>query len=407
MAFNNNGWPSFLHAYLVFVCSISSFCYADNPIASANEAKAAVEMIAVGRLPGDSKDLTGLTGLLETGTPSDQLGGFSALEYSGSGNRYYVLSDRGPGDGAASFPCRLHEFDLEIDLSNRSLHPTLVRSVLLKSATGESLSGSLAAVSVNPGAKESLALDSEGLRLFDAKTWVISDEYGPAIHLFGRDGRRTERWDLPISFRLCATPDKPDAVGTYPNRGMEGLAISSDGKKLVGAMQGPLVQDGTVEGDKCLGLFTRWLVLDRETTVRDRSHSQWVYPLTDESTGVSEVLAVDTDRYLVLERDSRSRLDAKFKRIYLASTKGATDVKEISRLGRSELPVEVRPITKTLLIDLLDERFGLGGEHVAEKPEGLCWGPILPDGRRLLVVCVDNDFESGRQSEFYAFAIRF
>lgn len=366
-----------------------------------------VELIAVAKLSGDSKDLTGLKGLLETGTPADQLGGFSAMEYSGNGDRYYVLSDRGPGDGAATFPCRLHEFDLSLDLQSKSLHPRLIRSVLLKGTNGESLSGSLNAVSLKPGTKESLALDSEGLRLFDAKTWILSDEYGPAIHLFGHDGTRTERWELPRAFRLCATPDEPDAVGTYPNRGMEGLAVSSDGKQFIGAMQGPLVQDGVVEGDKCLGLFTRWLAMNSDTAGRDRFHSQWVYPLTDESTGVSEVLAVDSNRYLVLERDSRSGLEAKYKRIYLADSKGATDVTAIPRLGRTELPAEVKPVAKTLLIDLLDERFGLGGETVAEKPEGLCWGPSLPDGRRLLYVCVDNDFEMERQSEFYAFAIGF
>lgn len=403
----NSSHPLFV-ACFVTAAIISTVGYADNRTSHATVGpEPVVELVAVGRLPGDSKDLTGLKGVLETGTPADQLGGFSAMEYSGQGHRYYVLSDRGPGDGAASFPCRLHEFDLLLDLPNKSLRSTLVRSVLLKSAAGESLSGSLSAVSANPGATESLALDSEGLRLFDAKSWIVSDEYGPAIHLFGLDGSRTERWDLPSSFRLCATPDQPDAVGTYPNRGMEGLAISSDGKKFVGAMQGPLIQDGAVEGEKCLGLFTRWLVLDKETAGRDRSQSQWVYPLTDESTGVSEILAVDSDRYLVLERDSRSGLDAKYKRIYLANSKGATDVKGIPRLGRTELPVEVKPVTKTLLIDLLDERFGLGGETVAEKPEGLCWGPSLSDGRRLLLVCVDNDFETERQSEFYAFAIRF
>jgi prepilin-type N-terminal cleavage/methylation domain-containing protein len=127
--------------------------------------------------------------------------------------------------------------------------------------------------------------------------------------------------------------------------------------------------------------------------------------LTDESTGVSEVLAVDAHRYLVIERDSNAGSDAKFKHIYLADTQAATDVSSIASLPRTQLPESVKPISKSLLIDLRDDRFGLGAEATAEKPEGLCWGPDLPDGRRLLVVCVDNDFEVERQSEFYAFAI--
>ena len=66
-----------------------------------------VELLAVGRLNGDSRDLSGLKGTLETDTPADQLGGFSAIDYSGAGNQYLVLSDRGPGDGALTGPSKL------------------------------------------------------------------------------------------------------------------------------------------------------------------------------------------------------------------------------------------------------------------------------------------------------------
>jgi hypothetical protein len=47
----------------------------------------------------------------------------------------------------------------------------------------------------------------------------------------------------------------------------------------------------------------------------------------------------------------------------------------------------------------------LAGAQAPEKPEGITWGANLPDGRRLLIVCTDNDFENERTSEFYAFAI--
>jgi hypothetical protein len=58
-----------------------------------------------------------------------------------------------------------------------------------------------------------------------------------------------------------------------------------------------------------------------------------------------------------------------------------------------------------LLIDLLDPAFGMSGEKAPEKPEGLAWGPRLADGRRLLMVCFDNDFDPARESIFVAFAI--
>lgn len=363
-----------------------------------------VDLIAVGRIAGDLHDLSGLSGTLETDTPADQLGGFSAIEYSGEGSRYFVLSDRGPGDGAASFACRVQEFELKIDSAGKLIQPLLRKTILLKNESGQQLNGSLASLSATTNENQNLAFDCEGLRLVNSKSIVVTDEYGPSVRLFSIDGRQQQRWSMPVDFKLCAEPTKPGVRGTYPNRGLEGVALSTDGATIVAAMQGPLVQDGVIEGEKCLGVNTRWLMLDSRNSSA-KATQQFVYPLTDETTGVSEVLAVDADRYLVLERDSDVGLEAKIKHIYLADTRGATDVSSVASLGRNSLPTGVKPISKRLLIDLRDERFGLGGELTAGKPEGLSWGPGLSDGRRMLMVCVDNDFEIDRQSEFYAFAV--
>jgi hypothetical protein len=70
------------------------------------------------------------------------------------------------------------------------------------------------------------------------------------------------------------------------------------------------------------------------------------------------------------------------------------------------IPTDLKPIRKELLIDLMSPSYGLNGEKTPEKPEGLAWGPSMADGRRLLVVCFDNDFEEARQSILAAFAIQ-
>ena len=61
---------------LVTICCLTNEAFAQTQQSS-------VELLAVGRLSGDSRDLSGLTGTLETDTPADQLGGFSAIDYSG------------------------------------------------------------------------------------------------------------------------------------------------------------------------------------------------------------------------------------------------------------------------------------------------------------------------------------
>ena len=73
-------------------------------------------------------------------------------------------------------------------------------------------------------------------------------------------------------------------------------------------------------------------------------------------------------------------------------------------LPASGLPAGVTAAAKTLFIDLLDPAFNLAGT-IAEKIEGLAWGPDLPDGRHLLYVISDNDLNPGIATQIYAFAI--
>jgi hypothetical protein len=62
------------------------------------------------------------------------------------------------------------------------------------------------------------------------------------------------------------------------------------------------------------------------------------------------------------------------------------------------------PVQKTLFIDLLDPAFNLA-PTIAEKIEGLTWGPDLSDGRHVLYVASDNDLTPNLATQIYAFAI--
>ena len=134
---------------------------------------------------------------------------------------------------------------------------------------------------------------------------------------------------------------------------------------------------------------------------------EFVYQLDDDSFGISEILAIDGNSFLVLERDGKAGNEARCKKIMRAGwNEGTTDVRNIGQLPPGpDLPAGVRPLTKSLLIDLLDPAYGISGALAPEKFEGLAFGPTLPDGRRLLLVCVDNDFLTEQPSWFYAFAI--
>jgi hypothetical protein len=380
--------------------SISALLTTALLLASIQTTEAQVEFLGSVRIPGTTTDLSGLTGELEGGVPVNQLGGFSAIEYSGEGNVYYVLPDRGAGDGAVSYPCRVHKVALNVDVQAGSLEFEQLGAILLKNQKGESLIGSEARMLEWDGQGRCPSYDPEGIRITSNGHMLITDEYGPFADLFDSNGSLVRELVMPEKISL-GTRRKPQfSSGTFTNRGMEGVSLIPGSERFMAVMQGPLIQDGRVEANKCLGIKTRW-ILGELSSNRTR---EIVYSLTDESTGISEVLAVDSSRYLVLERDSNIGATALIKKIYLADLTGVTDVSSVESLLNPG-SASIKEVQKNEFIDLLTPEYGLNGETVSGKPEGLAWGPRLPDGRRLLIVCYDNDFVPTTDSIIAAFAI--
>jgi hypothetical protein len=191
---------------------------------------------------------------------------------------------------------------------------------------------------------------------------------------------------------------------------MEGLAITPDGGQLIGLMQSPLLQDHAInpdDGVSAVGINTRMIQLDLTHCsggdIAICPTRQLVYQQNSASMGNSEILAVNGHQFLVIERDGRSGDDAS-KLVNLIDIAGATDVTAIPQLPRLGLPPGVQPVTKSLLFDLAT-LLKTAGQPIVEKYEGLAFGPDLPDGRHLLLVCVDNDAVRGAENLVYAFAI--
>jgi hypothetical protein len=92
---------------------------------------------------------------------------------------------------------------------------------------------------------------------------------------------------------------------------------------------------------------------------------------------------------------------------------GLTDVAEVKSLPATAAELaalSIVPVTKTLFIDLLDPSYMVNATQtikdvIAEKVEGLTWGPALNDGRQVLYVFSDNDLFPGLPTQIYAFAI--
>lgn len=287
-------------------------------------------------------------------------------------NRFYAITDRGPNadlktDYAPTgkrFPDpdyvpRIGEF--EVTAEGRVVK---VREILLKDRNGDTITGlpnpaglgytnevafgpdgqplrvdptRLFDATTNPTLTDRYGLDAEGLvALADGSFWV-SDEYGPhmirfdahgveidRINPFAADDRRVGGYLLPAEF-----------AKRRPNRGMEGLTLTPDGRTLVGIMQSAMSHPN---GPANKSNLTRIVAVDLQT----KAVAQYLYRQGLEGENVSgqefsnsAIVALSNTSFLVLERDGafyRDTPDA-FKRVYKIDLRTATNLETVAAAG--------------------------------------------------------------------------
>lgn len=408
----------------------------------------AVELIAVGSLSGLSSDLSSATaGPLENGVAGNLLGGLgSGLAYAG-GNTFIATPDRGPNasvynplvDNTTSYINRFQTINMTLTANAGpglayTLTPTLSATTLLSSSTSLSYgSGALGTgggyalgggaptlnsagryyftgrsdnfdpsqTSANPNNGR---FDPEAVRVSrDGNSVYISDEYGPYVYQFDRaTGQRINSYALPGKLAVSHLSASGDAEiadntsGRIANKGMEGLAITPDGKTLVGAMQANLAQDakGTL----------RIVTIDLAT----KATHEYAYQLST-GTGVSEIVALNDHQFLVDERDGKGLGDgskAVNKQLYMVDLAGATDVS-----GLAAINAGTPALNKQLFLDLVPVLLanGYSAKQIPAKIEGLAFGADIMRGGVLthtLYVANDNDFsaDSG-DNKFFVFGV--
>ena len=233
----------------------------------------------------------------------------------------------------------------------------------------------------------------------------VSDEYGPYVYEFNRaTGERVKTYTLPgysdpsvagnvyvnnqsamgANEEKGATPG--NSSGRVDNKGMEGLALTPDGKTLVGIIQAPLLQDPS----KLLRIVT--------IDVATGATHEYGYVLTTGS-GVSEIVAINDHEFLVDERDGNglnngNAVSSTSKDFYVIDLDGATDITNLSGAAAKNAAVP-----KTLGVNFVSvlEAAGIDPNLIPAKIEGLAFGDdVTVNGvtEHTLWVANDNDFES-------------
>lgn len=351
-------------------------------------------------IPGNTPDLSGDAGL------NSRLGFFSDIYYDPNRNEWWALADRGPGGGTLSYDTRVEGFTIAVDPNTGAISNFQVTQTVKFTDPNNLLgagAGNLNGIAPNPTSILGRSFDPEGFVVHPLTgKFLVSDEYGPSLYEFNRDGTLNRVFTTPANLiprnSGTGTPnfasDVGNDAGKRTNRGFEGLAISPDGKHAYAMLQSGMLDEGASQG-----VYNRIVKFDIET---GEAVAQYAYKMegSSQGRGISALVALNDHEFLVLERNNRgvgvdSELTPPNKKVFKIDLTGATDVTNLDLTDNgTTLKAGITPVSKvaTPFLDLAGNSVPELANRAPEKLEGLAIGPRLFDGQYLLLFGTDNDF---------------
>jgi len=323
------------------------------------------------------------------------VGGLSGMDYDPVGDLYYLISD----DGSSINPARFYTARIALGVESLG-EPELLGVTTLRQADGSPYPSALRGGPVpDPeairwhAASNTLLWTSEGHATSGAAPWLR--ETRP-------DGGFVREFALPAMFNFQA------GAGPRGNLTFEGLALSPDGGTAWIAMENALLQDGPIPTVQAPGGPCRFTQIDLASGkalrqiayLPDAIPRAPVPPTAFADNGVAEILMLDAERMLVLERAYVTG-SGNSLRLYLIDTGQASDTLELPALR----PGAYRPAGKTLLADFSAFTGPGTGPRLKQldNTEGMSWGPVLPNGRRSLMFISDDNFSPRQITQWLAF----
>lgn len=337
-----------------------------------------------------------------------RVGYFSDIYYDPNRNEWWALSDRGPGGGVLSYATRAQRFTVDIHpVTGAIARFKIVETVVFRNKLGDPLDG-IAPGSALDAANLGNSFDPEGLVVHPITgNLLVSDEYGPSLYEFHRDGTLVRAFKIPESLKPVNADgsynfDGDGVTGRRTNRGFEGLAISPDGAHVYAMLQSAMVDEGGGDG------FCNRIV--KFETATGTAVAQFAYRMeaASQGRGTSALVAVNGDDFLVLERNNRgigvgAEATPPNKKVFRISLAGATDVSG-QILSNASCPTVTK--NPTPFLDLGANTLPELGNRVPEKWESLAIGPRLSNGSYVMLAGTDNDYSvtqnsSGAQFDVY------
>lgn len=325
------------------------------------------------------------------------VGGLSGLRYNSKNDTWVMISD----DRSNNNPARFYNAQLNYDI-NHFHSIKLTNMNFFKQPNGTNYPNQTQYTDQGGEVPdfESIALDP-----INGSIWYTSEGdrnlgLNPFVRQATIDGQYLSTLPLPEIFKVTPTQE----TGPRNNMVFEGSTFATDGNSLWVSLEGPLYQDGPVPTTDS-GAFSRITQYNRAGNIL----AQYAYPidLIPEApgpgkyadNGVTEILAINTHQFLLIERAGVQGEDGSFKnyiRLYEIDINGASDISNIDSLQESKF----KPVKKRLILDL--NTLGLSK---LDNIEGISWGPKLANGNNSLVLVSDNNFNSSQVTQFLAFEV--
>ncbi|MDF0529893.1 esterase-like activity of phytase family protein [Tsukamurella sp. 8F] len=297
-----------------------------------------------------------------------RVGGLSGIDYDARSGELWAETD----DKGDYGPARVYHFPASEVLSGTGIHPVEVRLQGLAQGTYDI---------------ESLRLLPDG-NLLVSSEGLASSKSQPFVREYTRAGAPVRDVPVPPEFA-------PDFAhhGIRSNLGFEGASVSGGTTSLLA--ESALAQDGPIAAP---GVPSR----ARLVQIHPRGGlDEYVYrsdPVpagASGDSGNSELLALNSTDYLVLERGFDPKTKRNHVRVYWTTTRGAQRV----AAGTEKLSGTERAMDKQLVFDFA---------KLPDNPdnvEGMAFGPRLPDGRRSLILVSDDNFSASQKTLFHVLAI--
>jgi len=312
-------------------------------------------------------------------------GGISGIDHDPRTGLWAFISDDKSEHGPS------HAFLGRLDVRpGKPCGPVLEAMIPLRREDGSTFPDRKAGTEAADG--ESIRFDPQGHDLVWATEGDFDHGYPPSVRRMKADGTPVERLVVPAAL----TFHEGGQTGARKNATTEGMSWSVDGRSLWLSMEWPLAQDGPIPSVAEGGL-TRLTRLDRQGKVL----AQYAYRIDPVQVaskvgvgdnGISEILALDAHRLLVLERSGIKGADGRYSyhiRLYVADLAKAQDVSKVESLSATP----VRAAQKRLLLNF--DSLGIRIDNL----EAMAWGPRLKDGARTLVLASDDNYDANQVNQ--------